>query len=231
MESDLAQFLHPGNLRLIGVSFLTTASLSFLGCTIGFLAGFGLALMRHPRIIPFAPARWLAIIYTETFRRIPFLVKLMVVFFAFQFAGLNVSMFTVAVTTVALSAAAFASENVRAGLESIHNNQWDAAETLNMGGFTALRRVILPQAWPVMIPPSMTYSVGLVKSTSIASQIGLFELTYAARIMSGKGISAALAYGSILILYFVLCYSLNRFAAWLEIRLATSRHRQTQRQL
>ena len=223
--SELELFLHPGNLRLIWTSFLMTASLSVLGCGIGFLAGFFLALMRNPRIVPFAPARWFAIVYTETFRRIPFLVKLMVVLFAFQFAGLNVSLFTIAVTTVALTAAAFASENVRAGLESIHANQWDAAEAMNMGGFTALWRVILPQAWPVMIPPSMTYSVGLVKSTSIASQIGLFELTYAARIMTNKGISAGLAFGTILILYFVLVYALNRFAAWLEVRLATTRHR------
>jgi polar amino acid transport system permease protein len=71
----------------------------------------------------------------------------------------------------------------------------------------------------------MTYSVGLVKSTSIASQIGLFELTYAARIMNGKGISAALAYGTILILYFVICYSLNRSALWLERHYAASRRR------
>jgi polar amino acid transport system permease protein len=225
--SDWELFLTPGNLRLIGQSFMTTLLLSLIGCGLGFLAGFVLALMRHPRIVPFAPACWFAIVYTETFRRIPFLVKLMCVFFAYQFAGANVSMFTVAATTVTLSAAAFASENVRAGLESIHDNQWDAAETMNMGGFTALRRVILPQSWPVMIPPSMTYSVGLVKSTSIASQIGLFELTYAARIMNNKGISAGLAFGTILILYFVICYSLNRFAAWLEKRLATSRHRQT----
>jgi polar amino acid transport system permease protein len=224
--SDWDQFVAPGNLRLIGQSFLMTAALALIGCGLGFLAGFVLALMRLPRVIPFAPARWFAIVYTETFRRIPFLVKLMCVFFAFQFAGANVSMFTVAATTVALSAAAFASENVRAGLESIHDNQWDAAEAMNMGGFAALRRVILPQAWPVMIPPSMTYSVGLVKSTSIASQIGLFELTYAARIMNNKGINAALAYGTILVLYFVICFSLNRFAARLETRLASTRHRQ-----
>ena len=223
--SDWELFLTPGNLRLIAQSFMTTLALALIGCGLGFLAGFVLALMRMPRVIPFAPARWFAIVYTETFRRIPFLVKLMCVFFAFQFAGANVSMFTVAATTVALSAAAFASENVRAGLESVHDNQWDAAEAMNMGGFAALRRVILPQAWPVMIPPSMTYSVGLVKSTSIASQIGLFELTYAARIMNNKGISAALAFGTILILYFVICFSLNRFAAWLEKRLASTRHR------
>jgi polar amino acid transport system permease protein len=71
----------------------------------------------------------------------------------------------------------------------------------------------------------MTYSVGLVKSTSIASQIGVVELTYAAKILNQKGFSAAICFGTILILYFILCYPLNLFASHLERRLAPSRHR------
>ncbi len=222
---EIPRFFNYYNMIFIGQAFFYTTAMSFIGCTVGFAAGFGLAVMRHERIFRSLVLRLLAITYTEIFRRIPFLVKLMVVFFAFQLSGLEVSMFTVAVTTVALSAAAFASENVRAGLESVHDNQWDAAEAMNMGGLTALRRVVLPQSWPVIIPPSMTYSVGLVKSTSIASQIGVLELTYAAKVMTNKGFSAFLCYGTILVLYFVLCFSLNRFAAWLETRLDPTRHR------
>jgi polar amino acid transport system permease protein len=213
------------NLIFLGQAFAYTALLSLVGCGLGFLVGFGLAVLRNERIVGFAPLRWFATIYVEIFRRIPFLVKLMVVFFAFQLAGLDASMFAVAATTVALSASAFSAENIRAGLESVHKNQWDAAETMNMGGLTALRRVILPQAWAIIIPPSMTYSVGLVKSTSIASQIGVVELTYAAKILNQKGFSAAICFGTILILYFVLCYPLNLFASHLERRLAPSRHR------
>ncbi|MEO1091426.1 MAG: amino acid ABC transporter permease [Pseudomonadota bacterium] len=223
--AEIPEFFSYYNVIFLGKAFLYTTAMSFVGCTVGFAAGFGLAVMRHERIFRSFVLRWLAIIYTEIFRRIPFLVKLMCVFFAFQLLGADVSMFTVAVTTVALSAAAFASENVRAGLESVHHNQWDAAEAMNLGGLTALRRVVLPQAWRVIIPPSMTYSVGLVKSTSIASQIGVLELTYAAKVMTNKGFSAFLCYGTILVLYFVLCFSLNRFAAWLEERLDPTRHR------
>jgi polar amino acid transport system permease protein len=223
--AELPRFFSYYNVIFLAQAFAYTASMSFLGCGIGFLAGFGLAVVRHERILGSRVLRWLAIAYTEIFRRIPFLVKLMCVFFAFQLSGFNASMFTIAVVTVALSAAAFAAENVRAGLESVHANQWDAAEAMNMGGLAALRRVVLPQAWRVIIPPSMTYSVGLVKSTSIASQIGVLELTYAAKVMNNKGFSAFLCYGTILVLYFVLCYSLNRFAAWLEVRLDPSRHR------
>jgi polar amino acid transport system permease protein len=213
------------NLIFLGQAFAYTALLSLVGCGLGFIVGFVLAVLRNERIVGFAPLRWFATVYVEIFRRIPFLVKLMVVFFAFQLAGLDASMFAVAATTVALSASAFSAENIRAGLESVHKNQWDAAETMNMGGLTALRRVILPQAWAIIIPPSMTYSVGLVKSTSIASQIGVVELTYAAKILNQKGFSAAICFGTILILYFVLCYPLNLFASHLERRLAPSRHR------
>jgi polar amino acid transport system permease protein len=69
----------------------------------------------------------------------------------------------------------------------------------------------------------MTYSVGLVKSTSIASQIGVVELTYAAKVLNTKGFSAALCFGTILILYFVLCYGLNALAAYAERRLGARR--------
>ncbi len=222
---EASRFFGYYNVLFLGRAFLLTATLSLVGCTLGLLAGFGLAILRSERVTRFAPLRWLATLYVELMRRIPFLVKLMVVFFAAQLSGADISTFTVAAITVALSSSAFCAENIRAGLESVHQNQWDAAEAMNMGGLTAIRRVILPQAWTVIIPPSMTYSVGLIKSTSIASQIGVFELTYAAKIMNQKGFSASLSFGTILILYFVLCYPLNRLAAHLETKLAPSRHR------
>lgn len=222
---ELPRFFNYYNSIFLAKAFMYTVILSVVGCGTGFVVGFILAIFRSKRIVRSAILRWFAIIWVEVWRRIPFLVKLMVVFFAFQFSGADVSMFTVAATTIALSASAFSAENIRAGIESVHANQWDTAETMNMGGLTALRRVILPQAWPVIIPPSMTYSVGLVKSTSIASQIGVLELTNVAKIMNQKGFSAALCFGSILLMYFVICYSLNRFAAYLEVRLAVPKNR------
>jgi polar amino acid transport system permease protein len=222
---EAPRFFSYYNLVFLGEAFLYTALLSLVGCVLGFCVGFGLAVLRHPRLNRFAPLRWLATGYVEVFRRIPFLVKLMVVFFAFQLARFDVGMFAVAATTLALSASAFSAENIRAGLESIHPNQWDAAEVMNLGGMAALWRIILPQAWRVIIPPSMIYSVGLVKSTSIASQISVLELTYAAKVLNQKGFSAALCFGTILVLYFALCWPLNLFAAHLEKRLAPTRHR------
>ncbi len=220
LAEEAPRFFTYYNMLLLGGAFLMTLGLSVVGCGAGFLAGFALAVLRHPAINRVAPLRWLATGYVELFRRIPFLVKLMCVFFAFQLSGADASLFTIAATTVALSAAAFSAENVRAGLESVHRTQWEAAEAMNMGGLRCLRLVVLPQSWGLIIPPSMTYAVGLIKSTSIASQIGIVELTYAAKVLNGKGFSATICFGTILVLYFILCFGLNRAAALLERRLS-----------
>jgi polar amino acid transport system permease protein len=225
LVEEAPRFFGYYNLLFLGQAFLATLALSVLGTFAGFTLGAGLAVLRHPRLVPFAPARIAAIGYVELFRRIPFLVKLMCVFFAFQLAGAKVSMFAVALTTVILSATAFAAEIVRAGLEAVHRNQWDAAEAMNFGPARTLRLVLLPQAWRVILPPSFSYVIGFIKSTSIASQIGVLELTYAAKVLNTKGFSAFLCFGTVLVLYFLVCWPTKLFGEHLERRLAPARSR------
>lgn len=206
------------NVMLFGEAMLQTLGLSVIGGAIGVLLGGTLAVLRTRRLVDVLPARILATLYIEIFRRIPFLVKLLCVFFGFQLAGLQAPLFVVALTAVSLSATAFAAELVRGGLGSVHANQLDAAEAMNFSRTQILFTVMLPQAWKVMIPPMIGYLIGFIKSTSIASQVGVLELTYAAKIMNTKGFSAILCFGTILILYFALCYPLSLFGAWAERR-------------
>lgn len=220
LAAEAPRFFGYYNVIFLAEAFAQTLALSVLGAVVGFALGAALAVLRQPRLVPLAPGRWAAIGYVELFRRIPFLVKLMCVFFAYQLAGAKVSMFTVALTTVILSATAFAAEIVRAGLESVHRNQWDAAETMNLSALQTLRHVLLPQAWRVIVPPSFSYVIGFIKSTSIASQIGVLELTYAAKVLNTKGFSAFLCYGTILVLYFLICWPTKLLGQHLERRLA-----------
>jgi polar amino acid transport system permease protein len=213
------------NLVFLGQALLNTLALSVVGAVAGFFAGSLLAVLRHERVVGWRVLRLLPTGYVELFRRIPFLVQLMCVFFLYQLAGAGVSMFAVALTTVVLSAAAFAAEIMRAGLESVHPNQWDAAEAMNFGPLTTLRQVVLPQAWRVILPPGISFVIGFIKSTSIASQIGVLELTYAAKVLNTKGFSAFLCFGTILVLYFLICYPTKRWGEYLEARLAASRPR------
>jgi polar amino acid transport system permease protein len=143
----------------------------------------------------------------------------MCIFFAFQLSGAQASLFTIALVTVVLSAAAFAAEIARAGIEAVPAPQWDAAEAMNFSRWKVLTRIVAPQSWRVVLPPLFGYAVGFIKSTSIASQIGVMELTYAAKILNTRGFSALLCFGTILIVYFLICWPTKRFGEHLEARL------------
>ena len=221
---QLPRFYSVANILLFARAMLNTVALSVIGGAIGFLAGFLLAVLRMRRIVDILPLRLIASFYVEVFRRIPFLIKLLCIFFGFQYLGLQASLFVVALVTVALSATAFASELIRLGLQSVHANQIDAAQAMNFGRMQLLFIVMLPQSWRVILPPMVGYLAGFVKSTSIASQVGVMELTYAAKIMNTKGFSAVLCFGTVLILYFAICYPLSLVGAWLEQRLDPQHH-------
>ncbi|WP_420393573.1 amino acid ABC transporter permease [Acuticoccus sp.] len=222
---EAPRFFTYWNILFLGGAMLTTFLLTAVGCVLGFGFGFLMAVARGTSGLVLAPLRGLVFAITEVFRRVPFLVTLFIVFYAFQGADLDLSVFWVAMTAVVLIAASFIGEIVRGGLESVHRNQWDAAEALNMGRIQSLRYVILPQAWPVILPPAFSFFILFIKDTALASQIGVVELTYAGKVLNNRGFSAALVFGTVLVLYFVLSYPLTRLGRWLEARVAAPRHR------
>jgi polar amino acid transport system permease protein len=192
---------------------------SVLGCGIGYALGFALAALRLPQLMPVAPLRALCILWVEVFRRIPFLVLLLLVFFLSQFAKLEAPLWVVAVVAVAIRMSALAAENIRAGLESVRATQWEAALTMNLPPWTVLRRIVLPQAWRVILPPSIAHVLSMVKETSLVSQIGFIEITFAAKMLTQRGFSALLTYGSALILYFLVGWALASLGRYAERRL------------
>ncbi len=222
--TEIPQFFSYYNLIFLGQAMLATIGLSAIGCLTGVLAGLGLALLRLPKGVMWWPAKFASILFVELFRRIPFLVTLMLVFFASQIAGFDLPLFVVACIAVFLIASAFLAEIVRAGFDSVHRNQWDAAAAMNFSLLDTIRYVVLPQAWPVILPPAFGFFVLFIKDTALASQIGVVELTFAGKVLNNKGFSAALVFGTMLLLYFAISYPLARFGAYLETRLAKPRN-------
>jgi polar amino acid transport system permease protein len=83
----------------------------------------------------------------------------------------------------------------------------------------------------VILPPAIVFMVSFIKDTSLVSQVGVFELTFRGKELNNAGFSGILVFGTIALLYFVMSYPLTRLGAWLEQRLAASRHQRPQRQL
>ncbi len=202
-----------------------TLALTLLGCGFGFAFGLGVAALRLTRAVWLLPARGLAILFVEVFRRIPFLVILFIVVFAVQVVNNDVSLFTIALVAICLVSTAFMSEIIRAGLESVPKQQVEAAEVLNFGFWRTLLTVQLPQAWRVILPPGFAYIVMFIKDTSLASQMGVVELTFTGKVLMNRGFSPFLVYGAILLCYFILSYPLSRLGSYLEVRLASPRSR------
>jgi polar amino acid transport system permease protein len=219
LANEAPRFFTWWNMLFLGQAVLNTLVASVLGCGIGYALGFALATLRLPQVVPFGPVRATAILWVETFRRIPFLVLLLLVFFVSQALKLEAPLWAIAVTAVAIRMSALAAENIRAGYESVRPQQWEAALTMNIPALTALRRVVLPQSWRVILPPSIVHVLSMVKETSLVSQIGFIEITFAAKMLTQRGFSAMITYGTALVLYFCVSWALASLARAAERRL------------
>ena len=220
---EAPRFFNYYNLIFLGQAMLRTLALTIIGCSIGFTCGLVLAAVRHTRSKLLLPLRLMAILYVEIFRRIPFLVILFLVLFGIQALTPTASLFSIAMISVCLISTAFLSEIIRAGLESVPRQQIEAAEALNFGWFRTLAYVVFPQGWKVILPPAVAFMVMFIKDTSLASQMGVVELTFTGKMLVNRGFSPVLGFGAVLVLYFVLSYPLSRMGAYLENRLASPR--------
>jgi polar amino acid transport system permease protein len=222
LAEQLPLFFNYHNLLFILQAMGRTVGMTVVGCGTGFVFGFMIALLRRSPSRLLLPLRLLAIAYVETFRRIPFLVILFIVLFVIEPLLPGTSLFGIAIVSVCLLSTAFLSEIIRAGLESVPATQIESARVLNFSAVQMLLMVILPQSWRVILPPAAAFIVMFIKDTSLASQLGVIELTFAGKMLVNRGFSPVLGFVAIPACYFVLSSPLSRFAAYLEKRLAPS---------
>ena len=218
---QIPRFFTPGNLWLLAESASYTLGMTLVGCLIGFLLAFLLVYIRQTPGNLALPIRFISIAYVEIFRRIPFLVVIYLVLFFIQTVTTDASLFTIAVSAICIYAIAYTAEIIRGGIESVPRTQIEAAETMNISRLQTTLTIILPQAWPVIIPPAIAFGVSFIKDTALVSQIGVFELTFRGKELNNQGFSGILVFGTIAMCYFLLSFPLSMLGQYLEKRLAT----------
>ena len=155
----------------------------------------------------------------ELVRAVPLLLLLFFIFFGLPALGVRIPTFPAAVLAMSLWMAANTAEVVRGGVQSISRGQFEAARSLGLGWASTMRFVILPEATRRMLPPFVGLCTILVKDTSLAAIIGVFELTRAAQETIERTLRSFEIYGAAAAIYFALCFPLTRLAARLETRL------------
>jgi len=167
------------------------------GFTFGAVVGVGVAAARvaTSRIV-----RIIARVWVDVIRGVPPLVWLFVVFFGLAEVGLRLTAFQAAILTFSLIASAYLGEIYRGGLAALGKGQVEAAHSLGLGRFDILARIVSPQVLRTVSPSMVTYGIGLMKDSALASTIGVVEMTFRANQVTqntGQGLTAFAIVGAI----------------------------------
>ena len=163
-----------------------------------------------------APPRLLARGYVGLVQGIPLLVWLFLFYFGLSVFGYNLPPWVAATLGFSVYAGAFLGEIWRGALLSIPKTQWEAGRSIGLTFIEQLRHVIIPQAVKVAIPPTVGFTVQLIKNTSLAAVIGFVELTREGQLTTAATYQPFAVYLIVAALYFCMCYSLSRYARALE---------------
>jgi len=194
-----------------------TLKLSILSVFGGLVLGVFFGVLRYSKIIFLS---WIASSYVEVVRSIPLILFIFFMHFGLlpAITGTTSSFFFSACAALIVFSSAYVAEIIRSGLNSVEKSQVDAAKSLGLNTFQCLVYIILPVAISRMTPALVSQFISLIKDTSLASTIGLIELTRSGEIIYERTYHEAEILIFIAFVYFVLCFGLSKLSKIWEVK-------------
>jgi arginine/lysine/histidine transport system permease protein len=206
------------SLPFIATGIWVTLKFTSLSLLCGLPLGVLLAFLK---ILKIKPLQYLANTYTAIFRGTPLLVQLGIIFYATpQLTGYSISAFEAGVLAFSLNSAAYSSEIIRSGIQSIDPGQWEAAQVLGLSKITTLQHIILPQAIRNILPALVNEMVNLLKESALVSTIGEADLLQRAKVVAAEKFMYFEPLLLAAILYFLMVLIISYFATKLEEKLS-----------
>jgi cystine transport system permease protein len=193
-----------------------TIPLTAISFTIGLVVALIIALMRLSSL---RALRLFAGAYVSVIRGTPLLLQLFIIFYGLPSLGIVLDPWPSAIVAFSLNVGGYASESIRSAILSVAPGQWEAAKTVGLGRFQTLRRVILPQAAKVAVPPLSNTLISLVKDTSLASAVLVTEILRKAQEIAAPTFEFFLLYSIAAVYYWVVSQLLSFGQARLETKL------------
>jgi polar amino acid transport system permease protein len=213
--SDVWPYL-PFLTKGILVTLQVTACGMALALAVAVLGGIGRTSRRRP-------VRVLSGFFIEIFRGISVIVLLFWFFYALPLLGAELSPFAAAVLALGLNGGAYGAEIVRAGLQSVPIGQREAAIALSLSPRRTLFKIVLPQAFVLMIPPFGNMSIEMLKATSLVSLVTVTDLTFRAQLVRASSGETTIVFTIILVFYLVIAIVFSIFWKYMERRFAVDR--------
>jgi polar amino acid transport system permease protein len=186
--------------RLIDGTLLTLAQFSLAAAVAIFIALIAGLMLTAPSIAIRGAARC----YVELFRGTSLLVQLYWIFFALPMFGVTLDKFTAGFLAVGLNLGAYGAALIQGAVLSVPKGQWEAATALNMSPLTRMRRIVLPQAVLTMLPAWGNLLIELLKATALVALISVADLMFVTRQINNETFLSAQAFGSALIIYYLI---------------------------
>ncbi len=209
---DLSMYL-PRLLDGLGVSLQLTALSIVFGYAIGLVFALGVSSVHRG-------LRWPALVVVEVGRGIPALVVLYIVYYGLPAVGVLFSNFWSAAAGLTFTVAAYSSEMIRAGIQSVPRGQGEAAAALGLSRLPTFARVILPQGLRSSIPALMGLAIQSFQGTSLAYSISVNELMSQAYQVSSLTFAYLTVYAITGLIYAAIAVPATWVSVWVEHRLA-----------
>lgn len=199
--------------------FVRTLITSIAALIMSFILGFTIASLRVSGIKPLAfLARW----YVEFLRNTPLLVQIFFLYYALpqlNIPFLNLSGFQAGMLGLTFYTAAYIAEIVRAGIQTVHSGQMEAARSSGLSYYQAMVHIILPQAFRIVIPPLGTQFINLVKNSAVLTFFAGFDLMYIADSLQGSTGEVFAVYIIAGLFYLIITIPLSVLVNFLERKL------------
>jgi polar amino acid transport system permease protein len=207
---DSAEFMP---ILLQGVGLTIVVSVGSLALST--LLGLGWALMR---VSQHTALRLTSKFAVNIIRGIPIIVQLFYIYFVLPDFGIALSTLQAAIIGLGIAYSAYQAENFRAGIEAIDPGQIEAAQSIGMRRFLIMRRVILPQAVRIVLPPYGNVMIMMLKDSSQASTITVAELALQGKLIASSTFKNMTVFSLVALLYLCMSLPLMALVTWLERR-------------
>lgn len=217
------------SLKLLLSALPTTLVITAVSVTAGFVIGVIVALIRIYRVPALYP---FAVSYVTFIRGTPMLTHLLLIYFGlplivdglaaqfgWSFRSASIPMIGFAFISFSITAGAYMSEVVRSGLLAVNRGQTEAAYSIGMTTFQALRRIVFPQALAVSLPNLSNSVIGMLHGSTLAFTVSVVDINAKAQIVATTNWKFFEAYIAAAVIFWVLTIAIERLTALIEKRI------------
>jgi polar amino acid transport system permease protein len=194
---------------------LITITVSLLAFSLAMVLGLATGLARLSRLVP---VRVAAACYIQFIRGTPLLLQLFVIYYVLPYAGIVLTPFVSGAIGLTLNYGAYMAEVFRSGIQAIPKGQSEAGQSVGMSRRLLMRRIILPQAFRIIVPSIGNFFVSIFKDSSLVSVITMRDLMFSGQLLASATYKHFEIFAEVAVIYFLISYPTAKFVEWIEVK-------------